>query len=793
VPRTPKKPARRTGPSSALQQLRDTITVDALRCEVEDLLIAAGREADEYKRWKPVLAQVRISKADTQARGASESPERQLRNIARYCAEFEFCPEELCFEAQSGHLTDKRPRRLFEEYRLRIEDGSLDVAAVLTYNIDRFTRDRYIGERWLSTLKHRGIDLHVVDEMEPPLPLLRREEEYARAFLGAWRESVRTSKRVRDVQVALVRENRLLSSVDSYGHRPVWEDSGGRRRQVAGVVVEAEAEVLREAHRRIGAGEPLYSIVTDFNERGLRGRQGGKWTHNSLGRILKSPRMVGMQRKSGEAVNAPIAPIIGVEDWERTCEALMVKVRGKRRVKYPMSGLGVCAACGSPVTAGGGHYRCSRAETRNTKKFCVTCEMPNGRCMCSGAPTAADGHVHAFRAVEPLDLFLVEAALAAYDTAWWAREAAESRARTTENAGRRADCDARLDALNEERRTLAKQARQGFVTEEEADEELRDIVARTNAVREELAQLRTRARGAFNVSPEKLREDARTGGVEFVQLLVSRIIDHYVLHPASKHRGRPYDGIELVFAEGFEQPASAVEALRADMNKKAERLYRLQTHPGQSSVEDENLALMLWQQNLTTTQIAQQFNAWKRPTARDGASGTWTSTDVLRVTQRACERNDVEYVTRTRSWVKYPEETRNLIYELCLEKRGWPDIVEDLKRLKVRPWDGGEWTPKRVRACYAAECARRSEKPRGRRPGLPEEMRRLIRLRKRVQGQTYTEIAQWLDDTKVRRPNHKKWDAKAVQYLVAREDARLAALNEDGEGMGAPTSDELAA
>jgi hypothetical protein len=775
VPARSSKSAQR---GSALQELRDTITVDALRFEVEGILIADGRESGEWRAWPPALAQVRISKADAGGRGASESPERQLRHIARYCVEYGFAPHELCFEAQSGHLTDKSPRRLFEEFRLRIEDGSLDVRAVLTYNIDRFTRDRYIGERWLRTLKARRIDLHEVDEMEPPLPLERREEEYARAFLGAWRESVRTSKRIRDVQAALVRENRLLSSVDHYGHRPVFERDGSRQRQVAGVIVEEEAEALREATRRLHGGEPLYSIVVDFNERGLRGRRGGRWTHNSLSRILKSPRLAGMQRLAGEVVNAPIDSIISVADWERNREILTVKKR-ERRVKYPMSGLGICGACGGRITAGGGYYRCSRPAARNALRFCGACRMPNGRCMCSGRPTAADGHVHAHRQAAPLDRFLVEVALAAHDANRAAREAA--RARMGASARRRTDCEARLDALNEERRTLARQEREGFVTAEEAEQELSAVMARIKAVRDELAQLRTKEPANLDVDPEVLREQARTGGVQFVRLLVSRVIDHYVLHPASRHPGRPYDGIELVFADDYEPSAGAVEALRAELNTEAQRDYKLgRVRRGQASKEDEDLVFALWQQGMTTVQTAESFNEWQRPTPRGDDSTQWTETTVRRILIRACERREVEYVPRRRSLIKYSQETRDTIYELSLEKRSWDAVIADLNRLGIEPWDGGAWTPQRVRACYAAECARRGEKPRGRRPSLPADMRRLIRVRKRVQGQTHAEVAAWLNSTGVQRPNRKPWDAKAVEYIVSQEEARLAAAVQAG-------------
>lgn len=763
--------------------MRDAITVDELRFEVEELLLSAGREAAEWKRWRPALAQVRISKADTQIRGASESPERQLRHIARYCVEFEFRPEALCFEAQSGHLTDKKPRRLFEDYRQRIEDGSLAVEAVLTYNIDRFTRDRYIGERWLSTLKKRGIDLHEVDEMEPPLPLHRREEEYARAFLGAWRESVRTSKRVRDVQVALVQENRLLSSVDSYGHKPVWQNDGQRRRQVAGTIVEREADVLREATRRVHAGEALYSIVVDFNDRGLRGRKGGKFTNNTLAGLLTSPRLAGMQRLDGETVNAPIEPILSVEDWQRNCELLAVKKPRGRRVEYPMSGLGVCAACGSPVKASGGYYRCSgRNRGLNTRRHCETCQMPNGRCMCSGKPTAVDGKIHGQCRVEALDRFLVEVALAAHDAEWAAREAEQAHERMNRDATQRADCQARLDALNEERRTLARQERQGFITPEEAAAELQDIVERTKKVRHELADLRARQSTVLAVDPKELREQTSNGSVEFIRMLVSRVIDHYVLHPSGPNSGHPYDGIEIVFAADYQPPTEAVEALRAELTAEAERRYRLDhVRPGQGTEEDENLALMLWQQGLTTVQVAEQFNAWRRPTPKAGTGGTWTETTVRRIVQRACERQGIPYVARKRSTVKYSHEMRDLIYELAREQRRWDEIAAEVNRMGVKTWDGQQWTAQRVKVCYASECARRGEKPRGRRPGLPAEMRRLIRLRKRVQGQTYAQIAEWLNTTGAQRPNRKPWDRKAVEFIVAQEDARIAAAEANGD------------
>lgn len=93
---------------SALERLREEITIDTMRHVLEELLAQSGKRITEADSWPQVLVQIRISRADTRD-GVSESPARQLRIIAKYCVEYGFQPWEMCFEAQSGSLTDRYP------------------------------------------------------------------------------------------------------------------------------------------------------------------------------------------------------------------------------------------------------------------------------------------------------------------------------------------------------------------------------------------------------------------------------------------------------------------------------------------------------------------------------------------------------------------------------------------------------------------------------------------------------------------------------------------------------------
>lgn len=118
-------------------------------------------------------------------------------------------------------------------------------------------------------------------------------------------------------------------------------------------VVESEAGAIRDAARRILAGDTLTSVVRDWNDAGLTTVSGGPWRVNSLSSLLLQDRLV-----------AP--PQIIDDDTHARLVALHAsRGKGPRRAtrRYLLTGLLRCWRCGGgmrgmPRTKGADLYVC---------------------------------------------------------------------------------------------------------------------------------------------------------------------------------------------------------------------------------------------------------------------------------------------------------------------------------------------------------------------------------------------------------------------------------------------------
>ena len=151
------------------------------------------------------------------------------------------------------------------------------------------------------------------------------------------------------------------------------------------VLVEDEVAVLREAADRVLAGEAMYSVVKDFNARGLTTTTGGRWQTTPLRRMLISPRLAGRAVLKGEDFGAGDWPAVFDQDTHDRLVALFRDPRRRYspspRTKYLLSGLLTCGRCGSVMFA-----------------------MPAGRVYLTYA--CKDGNGHVSRKVADVDGFI---------------------------------------------------------------------------------------------------------------------------------------------------------------------------------------------------------------------------------------------------------------------------------------------------------------------------------------------------------------------------------------------------
>jgi hypothetical protein len=147
-------------------------------------------------------------------------------------------------------------------------------------------------------------------------------------------------------------------------------------------IIEAEAELLREAARRVLDGEPLAQIVDDWHDQGIRPRRAERWRVTALRQMLLNPRVV---------------PIIGQETHDKLVRLFANPERRKRQgrpAEHLLSGILRCGreGCGQPM------YRQSFMD-RGRQRFTYHCRQgakSGGRFNGCGKTTVAAARADAW-------------------------------------------------------------------------------------------------------------------------------------------------------------------------------------------------------------------------------------------------------------------------------------------------------------------------------------------------------------------------------------------------------------
>ena len=137
-------------------------------------------------------------------------------------------------------------------------------------------------------------------------------------------------------------------------------------------VVQAEADLIREAASRILRGETLVSIVNEWNDRGVRTTTGGPWHINALSALLIQPRLT--------------PSILDQETHERLVALRRARQKppprsSKPNRRYLLTGFLRCWRCGSRLNA--------TARFGVTAQPCYRCPS-RGAGGCSGAIIRTD-------------------------------------------------------------------------------------------------------------------------------------------------------------------------------------------------------------------------------------------------------------------------------------------------------------------------------------------------------------------------------------------------------------------
>jgi len=412
--------------------------------------------------------------------------------------------------------TNGKARPEYRRLLADIEAGTVD--AVVVVDIDRLTRRPAELEQFMELADRHGVALANVSG---DTDLSSSDGRLKARILGAVarQESEKKAERQRRESEQAARRGVPRGSRRPFGYEP---DRVTLR--------EPEADLIREAARRMIAGETAASIAHDWNARSVAPPQGARhgWGAGTIARILRSPRTAGLRSYRGEIVgDGAWEPILDRTTWE-TLNARIARVaRVGRPAKHLLSGIARCGGCGGVLWASW--------VSRNGR------QIP--RYVCTKRPgTAGCGKVAV--AGVPLDELVRDAVIAALagPALRKARKARKGNDQDQTQAARElADAEERLQVLADEFAASNISRREWMAGRDRAQERIRAAQKVLDADAGPLADLpgdETALRAAWDA-----------GNIDWRRALIQTVIDKAVVKPAPRPAPRfDPDRVEIRWA-----------------------------------------------------------------------------------------------------------------------------------------------------------------------------------------------------------------------------------------------------
>lgn len=274
--------------------------------------------------------------------------------------------------AQTG-TNDKR----IDFQRMIADSKKHTFEAVLVYQLDRFARNRYDSAFNKNILKKNGVK--VISARE------NITDDASGVFLEGVLESmaeyysVELSQKIRRGHSMNAQKCLFNGSNPGLGFK-VAEDK-------TFYVDENEAAVVREIFRRYAAGETVAEITADLNRRGIKTAVGNDFNKNSLHRMLKNKRYIGVYMYDGTETPGGMPRILEAELFYRVQEILeknnAAPARARGKEEYLLTTKLFCGHCKTMMTGYGGtgklgtkyhYYICKKAKDKKCDKKIVSKE-----------------------------------------------------------------------------------------------------------------------------------------------------------------------------------------------------------------------------------------------------------------------------------------------------------------------------------------------------------------------------------------------------------------------------------
>ena len=263
--------------------------------------------------------------------------------------------------------TDNRPS--FQRLIKDSEKGHFD--AVIMYTLDRFARNRYDSAVYKAKLKKNGVRVFYAKQPMPDTPEGIILESVLEGYAEYYSENL-----ARSIKRGL-KENALHGI--AMGSSCLGYKIGENRQYEIDPV---GAKAVRAIFQMYADGKSKTEIVNWLNEQGFKTSRGNAFNKNSLSRILRNDKYIGVYRFDDVVLEDAVPPIIDKTLFYRV-QALFkhnysARAKNKATEDYLLTTKVFCGHCGEPMVGESGtsktgklhrYYKCAgRKRKRNCSK-----------------------------------------------------------------------------------------------------------------------------------------------------------------------------------------------------------------------------------------------------------------------------------------------------------------------------------------------------------------------------------------------------------------------------------------
>ena len=239
---------------------------------------------------------------------------------------------------------------------------------VIVWKMDRFARDRYIFAVYKRELKKYGVS--VISAMEN-INTNTPEGAMFEGILESWAEyySANLSQNVKRGMNLLQQEAKYVG-----GHIPIGLLVNDEKKFVIDPLTN---KFVKDAFIMCKEGCTIKSIIEYFEKNGIKNCYNNKHTHNTVTRMLRDKKYIGIYESGKHYFEDAIDPTIDKKTFYTVQDILDAKkhTRGKKEdSNFLLSGKLICGECGSHIIGESGtsktkkkhyYYKCSGAKKHN--------------------------------------------------------------------------------------------------------------------------------------------------------------------------------------------------------------------------------------------------------------------------------------------------------------------------------------------------------------------------------------------------------------------------------------------